>query len=65
MSAAGKYDRCVGLTTSVHSCDDLLEILGASNTWTPKSMYRSAEGFILTFKVSDIAYSLDMYIHAQ
>ena len=32
--------RCVGLTTLPHSCADCFEILGASNSWNPKSLSR-------------------------
>jgi len=36
----GKGGRCVGLTTSPSSCTDRLEILVASNSWSPKALYR-------------------------
>jgi len=36
----GKRGRCVGLTTLPPSCADCLEILGASSSWSPKSLSR-------------------------
>ena len=35
-----KVGRCVGLTTLLPSFADCLEILGASNSWNPQSLYR-------------------------
>jgi hypothetical protein len=35
-----KSDRCVGLTTLQPACADCLEIMGASNFWSPKGLIR-------------------------
>jgi hypothetical protein len=43
MTTRGK---CVRLTTLPFSCADCLEILGASNSWSPKGLSRPIEGLI-------------------
>jgi hypothetical protein len=40
----GKSSRCVRLTTLPHSYADLLEILGASNSWRSKDLSRPLNG---------------------
>ena len=35
----GKGGRCVGLTTLSSSCADCLEILVASNSWSPQGLF--------------------------
>jgi len=35
----GKVDWCLGLTTLRRSCAECLEILGASNTYSPKDLF--------------------------
>ena len=35
----GKGGRCLGLTTLRPSCVECLEILGASNTYSPKGLF--------------------------
>ena len=37
----GKGGRCVGLTALPPSCEDILEILGASNSCSPKGLSRT------------------------
>jgi hypothetical protein len=39
-----KGGRCVGFTALPLSCAGCLEILGASNLWTPKNQSRSVMG---------------------
>jgi hypothetical protein len=46
MSSEGKGGRCVRLTTLLPSRADCLEILGASNSWKPKSLYWPAKGLL-------------------
>jgi len=43
-SSGGKGGRCLGLTTFASSCAYGLEILEASNSWTPKLMSSSLTG---------------------
>jgi hypothetical protein len=38
---AGKGGGCVGLTTLPSSCADCLVIMGASNSQSPKGLYRA------------------------
>jgi hypothetical protein len=39
-----KGDRCVRLTALLHSCDDCLEVLGASTSCSPKGLSRFLVG---------------------
>jgi hypothetical protein len=41
-----KGGRCLGLTTLLPSCAGCLEILGASNSWTRKSLSRPVWGLL-------------------
>jgi hypothetical protein len=40
----GEEGRCIGLTTLPPLCADCLEIVGASNSWSPKSLSRPVMG---------------------
>ena len=42
----GKGGRGVGLTTLSSSCVDCLEILGASNYWSPQGLSRDVQGIL-------------------
>jgi hypothetical protein len=44
ISPGGKCGRCVGMTTLPPSCADSLEILGVSNSLSPKGLSRSVMG---------------------
>ena len=44
ISWGSKGGRCVGLTNLPPSCADCLEIPGASTSWSPKGLSRSAVG---------------------
>lgn len=49
ISSGDKSGRCVRLTTFPPSCVDFLEILEASNSWSPRSASRPVEGIVYTF----------------
>jgi hypothetical protein len=45
----GKGGRCVGLTTLPPSCADCMEIVGASNSWSPGILPRPVMGLLYLF----------------
>jgi len=45
----GKDGRCLGLTTLPPSCADCLEIWGASTSWYPQDLSRSAQGLLYRY----------------
>jgi hypothetical protein len=51
----GKGSQCVGLTNLSPSCADCLEILGASTSWNPRALSRSAQGLLASNCVAIIA----------
>jgi hypothetical protein len=57
-----KVGRCVGLTTLSHSCAGCLDVLGASNVWSPQVLCKPVQGVLYISFLYDCVIRCMLYL---